>query len=213
MRDYKWPNQEAQDNILMIWKQIQKKVCREILERIKKQNDLPYVQEADSFEFEPDMFDQYEWEVKTRAIRVFNSQGDYIASEKIFSLRGRLFIQLGLSVLHPSFKFFIEDEKKAVTIEMTAIYKSLEDYKWRMDNACIELLPPEIFNKEIALDGKFGLKTQDEKNLREAFKYFGYSKDEVSLLVHNVVTSELFEEGMPLGDMVTIGLNKIKEEE
>jgi len=204
IHNYRWPMEEAQEDIYRIWKQVRKRVVALILKRIENEKDIPFLDEVE--DFEPDWHYPEDWRVITKNHVVYTCQGNYVDSEHLTYMEGKLNImRLGEIELTPSFKFILDNKKLFVDVE--TIRKVMQDQKRKEDNSAWIQLGPEVFSESLRGYEDPQLSSNNERDLRNAYKKMGFSEDEINLMVHNVVANENFTEDMEIGKMFMLGIS------
>ncbi len=203
----KWANEEAQSDIQSIWEQLGKAIVNMIMEKLlEKREDFPLLEEGISFM--PDWSSPDDWLVQTLSEKTYNSGGSYTKKEKLLLLSGRLFIlRFNTIQLEPSFKFILDKTKRTLVMEIGLIKKMMEEIELMKDNSAIKAFGEDMFNETLQIGEEREIPSGLERDLRSAFKSLGFTKDEMNLMVHNVVRHESFTESMDLGEMVRIGLD------
>lgn len=214
VNEFKWASNEAQLDMKAIWNQVRKAVIRLIQDKLKeehKKKEIPLFEEGVGIE--PDWDFPEDWNVRTFATRIYNSSDSFIKSETLQYMSGRLFLTRANSLpLEPSFKFIIDKSKGTLFIDLRLIRRIMDERKALEDDSAYIKLGEGFLEKPLQDDGITKLTKRQEEDLRGTFKFFGHSKDEINLMIHNIVKHESFDEDMPFEDLYKLGRRVIMGE-
>jgi len=205
----KWSIREAQLDINNLWEEVDRKICKMITEKLLS-TDPPIIikEKVKLFSYEPDWSFPEDWKIVTLVKRVYSCRGSHDTEEKLNFVTGRLFVEKAGIRLDNSFRFVLDKEKKSLFIDLPVIRRAIEDSTNVLQECLSSSAIDMIFNQAIKI-GKFNSSRLDERtdrDLKNAFRSLGFTKDEINLTVHNILTHDSFKESMALEDLVNLGL-------